>query len=51
MDFDEFSDFDDAERAPYEEGDKLNEAIPNGAAKDERRTRLMQYFEEHYYFA
>jgi DDE superfamily endonuclease len=47
---DDFSDLDDAERAPYEEGDSLNQAIPNGASKDERRRRLMYYFEEHHYF-
>jgi hypothetical protein len=50
MDLDDFSDMDDAERAPYEEGDALNQAIPAGAPKDERRTRLMYYFEEHHYF-
>ena len=47
---DDASDIDDAERAPYEEGDALNTAIPGGAAKDERRTRLMYYFEEYHYF-
>jgi DDE superfamily endonuclease len=50
IDHDNFLDLDDAERAPYEEGDALNMAIPIGAAKDERRTRLMYYFEEHHYF-
>ena len=50
IDLDDFSDMDDADRAPYEEGDALNEAIPAGAPKDERRTRLMYYFEEHHYF-
>jgi DDE superfamily endonuclease len=50
IDYDEFSDLDDAERAPYQEGDALNQAIPNQAPKDERRTRLMYYFEEHQYF-
>jgi DDE superfamily endonuclease len=49
IDYDDFSDLDAAERAPYEEGDSLNIAIPDGAAKDERRKRLMHYFEEHYY--
>ena len=42
--------FDDAERAPHLPGDALYEAIPLGAPKDERRTRLMYYFEEHFYF-
>jgi DDE superfamily endonuclease len=50
IDYDDFSDLDAAERAPYEDGDSLNQAIPDGAPKDERRTRLMYYFEEHYYF-
>jgi hypothetical protein len=49
-DEDDFSSFDDAERAPYEEGDALNQGIPGSAPKDERRTRLMFYFEEHHYF-
>jgi DDE superfamily endonuclease len=49
IDYDEFSDLDDAERAPYEEGDALNQCIPKNAPKDERRTRLMYYFEEHHY--
>ena len=47
---DEASDIDDAERAPYEDVDALNQGIPNGSAKDLRRTRLMHYFEEHHYF-
>ena len=50
MDITDFSDIDDAERAPYEEGDALNEGIPIGSAKDLRRTILMHYFEEHHYF-
>jgi DDE superfamily endonuclease len=50
VDWDDFSDIDEAVRAPYEEGDVLNQAIPAGAPKDERRTRLMYYFEEHHYF-
>jgi hypothetical protein len=43
----DFSDFDDSERVPYEAGDVLNQGIPDGAPKDERRTRLLYYFEEH----
>jgi hypothetical protein len=50
IDEDDFSSFDDAERAPYEEGDALNQGILGSAPKDERRTRLMFYFEEHHYF-
>jgi DDE superfamily endonuclease len=51
IDEDDFSDLDDAERAPYAPGDILNQGVPDGAPKDERRTRLMHYFEEHHYFA
>eukprot|EP00980_Cylindrotheca_fusiformis_P027095 scaffold18779_cov93-Cylindrotheca_fusiformis.AAC.1 len=50
IDDDDFSDIDEADRAPYEEGDALNTAIPDGAPKDARRTRLMYYMEEHQYF-
>eukprot|EP00980_Cylindrotheca_fusiformis_P018137 scaffold5849_cov75-Cylindrotheca_fusiformis.AAC.2 len=50
IDDDDCSDIDDADRAPYEEGDALNTAIPDGAPKDARRTRLMYYMEEHRYF-
>ena len=50
IDQDDFSDLDDAERAPHLPGDALYEPIPDNAPKDERRTRLMHYFEEHYYF-
>ena len=42
-------DLDDPLNSPYVEGDALNTALPNGAPKDERRTRLMYYFEEHHY--
>lgn len=50
IDHEDFSDMDDAERAPFEEGDPLNTAIPDRAPKDARRTRLMHYFEENHYF-
>ena len=50
MDLNDYSDMDDADRAPYEEGDAINQAIPAVAPKDKRRTRLMYYFEEHHYF-
>ena len=50
IDRDDFSDLDDAERAPHMPGDALYEAIPLGAPKDECRTRLMYYFQEHFYF-
>jgi DDE superfamily endonuclease len=49
MDLDKFLDLDDAERVPYNHGDALNVAIPHNYPKDERRKRLMHYFEEHYY--
>jgi DDE superfamily endonuclease len=47
IDFDDFSDLDDAMRAPYEEGDELNAGIPDFMAKDTRRRRLLNYFKEH----
>ena len=42
-------DLDDPLNSPYVDGDALNAALPDGAPKDERRTRLMYYFEEHHY--
>lgn len=48
IDEDDCSLIGDAE--PYQDGDALNTAIPQGAAQDERRTRLMHYLEEHHYF-
>lgn len=51
IDRDDFSDIDDADRAPVLSAlDVLNQGIPTGAPKDERRRRLMHYFEEHFYF-
>jgi len=47
---DDFSAMDDAERAPHLPDDALNGAIPDGASKDERRSRLTFNFEEHFYF-
>jgi hypothetical protein len=49
IDLDDFSDMDDAQRVPYEEDDKLNEAIPAGAAKDAKRSRLLNYFKEFFF--
>jgi hypothetical protein len=49
IDFDDFSDLDDALRAPYEEGDELNKAVPNWMPKDTRRTRLLHYFKEFFF--
>jgi hypothetical protein len=42
-------DLDDPLNSPYLDGDALNTALPDSAPKDERRTRLMYYFEEHHY--
>ena len=51
IDHDDFSAIDDANRAPVlSVTDVLEQGIQTGAAKDERRTRLMYYFEEHFYF-
>ncbi len=50
IDCDDFSEIDDAEMAPYLPGNALYEAILVGAPKDERRTRLIYYFKEHFYF-
>jgi DDE superfamily endonuclease len=47
IDFDDFSDLDDAMRAPYQEGDELNEAIPTWMAKDTRRQRILNYLKEY----
>jgi hypothetical protein len=51
IDDDDFSDIDDDERGPVlDDTDVLNQGIAANAAKDERRKRLMYYFEEHVYF-
>ena len=51
IDHDDFSEIDDADRAPIlEAGDVLNQGVHAGAAKDERRKRLMYFFEETAYF-
>ena len=51
IDQDDFSDIDDVDRAPeLLPTDVLNIGIPLGAPKDERRRRLIYYFEEHFYF-
>jgi DDE superfamily endonuclease len=49
IDLADFSDMDDAERAPYEEDDELNAAIPAGSAKDAKRSRLLNYFREFFF--
>jgi DDE superfamily endonuclease len=49
IDYDDFSDLDDAQRAPYEDGDELNTEIPNWMPKDTRRTRLLHYFKEFFF--
>jgi DDE superfamily endonuclease len=51
IDEDDFSDMDDADRAPVlSPTDVLNMGIQQGAPKDERRRWLMYFFEEHFYF-
>jgi hypothetical protein len=48
---DDASAIDDPERIPQlAPTDVLNQAIAAGQPKDERRKRLMYYFEEHFYF-
>ena len=42
-------DLDDPLNSPYLEDDALNTKMPDGSPKDERRTRLMFYFEEFHY--
>jgi DDE superfamily endonuclease len=49
IDLDDFSDMDDAARAPYEEDGELNVAIPAGAPKDAKRSRLLNYFKEFFF--
>ena len=46
IDYDDFSDMDDAMRAPYQDGDDLNQGVPSWMAKDTRRQRLLAYFKE-----
>jgi DDE superfamily endonuclease len=51
IDHDDFSDIDNEDRVPkLTPMDVLNLGIPANAPKDERRKRIMFYFEEHYYF-
>lgn len=50
IDKDDASEIDTAECPPYQEGDALNQGMPDGAPNDQRRTRLMHYFEEQHYF-
>jgi hypothetical protein len=51
IDRDDASAFDDESRVPLlSPTDVLNRSIPQNAAKDERRKRLLYYFEEHIYF-
>jgi len=45
----DFSDLDDGDRAPYEDGDELNRPIPGWAPKDERRQQLLRYFKERFF--
>jgi hypothetical protein len=43
---DDFSDIDDAARAPLSADDELNHAVPGGAPNDRRRHQLMCYVNE-----
>jgi len=45
----DFSNLADGERAPYEDGDELNSAIPGWAPKDERRQQFLRYFKERFF--
>jgi hypothetical protein len=47
IDFDDFSDMDEAACAPYDENDELNDAVPEWAPKDTRRKQILQYFKEY----
>ena len=49
IDYDDFSDIDEATRAPYEEDDELNQALPEWAQMHTRRKQILQYFKEHLY--
>lgn len=49
IDFDDFSDMDEAARAPYEEEDELNKAVPEWAPKHTRRLQLLHYFKEYFF--
>jgi hypothetical protein len=40
---------DEATRAPYEEDDELNQALPEWAQMHTRRKQILQYFKEHLY--
>jgi hypothetical protein len=49
IDFDDFSDMDEAACAPYDEDDELNEAVPEWAPKGTRRNQNLQYFKEYFF--
>ena len=49
IDYDDFSDLDEAARAPYEENDELNLPVPAWAPKHTRRTQILQYFKEFFF--
>jgi len=46
IDLEEFSDIDDAERAPYDAESDLNKAVGRDDPKDERRKQVLHYFQE-----
>lgn len=49
IDLDDFSDMDEAARAPYDEDDELNQSVPLWAPKHTRRTQILQYFKEFFF--
>jgi hypothetical protein len=49
IDWEDFLDIDNALRAPYDDGDELNSAVPLWMPKDTRQTRLMHYFKEFFF--
>jgi hypothetical protein len=49
IDFDDFSDMDEAACAPYDEADELNEAVPEWGSKCTRRNQNLQYFNEFFF--
>jgi hypothetical protein len=49
IDYDDFSGMDEATRAPYEEDDELNRAVPEWAPKHTRRKQILLYFKEFFF--
>jgi hypothetical protein len=49
IDFEVFSDMDEAACSPYDEDDELNEAVPEWAPKGTRRNQILQYLKEYFF--